>query len=135
MTVWHVCGTRGASPAAATLNSFSPGDLTWAFVSAPSRIRTCGLLLRRQPLYPLSYRGQARPKPTCARGGVKARQARGEFTAHAMVVVGVPNNPMRIYVATFDELVVSPDVGSRQHLLARRQARPATRPGMCADPA
>src|SRR5215475_13454846 len=25
--------------------------------SAPSRIRTCDLLLRRQPLYPLSYRG------------------------------------------------------------------------------
>src|SRR5262249_53761692 len=26
---------------------------------APSRIRTCGLLLRRQSLYPLSYRGRA----------------------------------------------------------------------------
>ena len=26
-------------------------------VSAPNRIRTCGLLLRRQTLYPLSYRG------------------------------------------------------------------------------
>jgi hypothetical protein len=26
-------------------------------VGAPSRTRTCDLLLRRQPLYPLSYRG------------------------------------------------------------------------------
>ncbi len=41
-----------------------------------------------------------------------------------MVVVGVPKIPVRIYMATVDELVVTPDVGSRQHLLARRQARP-----------
>jgi hypothetical protein len=32
--------------------------LSWDFAGAPSRIRTCGLLLRRQPLYPLSYRGR-----------------------------------------------------------------------------
>ena len=34
--------------------------LTWAFISAPSAIRTRDLLLRRQSLYPLSYRGQER---------------------------------------------------------------------------
>ncbi len=33
-------------------------------LGAPSKIRTCGLLLRRQSLYPLSYRGHAEPKPT-----------------------------------------------------------------------
>ena len=43
--------------------------------SAPSRIRTCDLLLRRQSLYPLSYRGrlghhclQLPAEPVVARG-------------------------------------------------------------------
>ena len=34
--------------------------------SAPGRIRTCGLLLRRQTLYPLSYGGA--PTKCCADG-------------------------------------------------------------------
>ena len=36
---------------------------------APSRTRTCGLLLRRQLLYPLSYRGHHEPTWTDQRPG------------------------------------------------------------------
>ena len=34
--------------------------LNWAFMGAPSATRTRDLLLRRQLLYPLSYRGLPR---------------------------------------------------------------------------
>jgi hypothetical protein len=35
-------------------------SLNWAFMGAPSATRTRDLLLRRQLLYPLSYRGLPR---------------------------------------------------------------------------
>ena len=41
-------------------NEKTPGLSAWRFLllaGAPGRIRTCGFLLRRQTLYPLSYRG------------------------------------------------------------------------------
>ena len=45
------------------------------FAGAPSRIRTCGLLLRRQSLYPLSYRGWTMIQPTCGdRAATAARR-------------------------------------------------------------
>ena len=37
----------------------SVGVLRQLPIGAPGRIRTCGLLLRRQTLYPLSYGGDA----------------------------------------------------------------------------
>ena len=54
---WHVCGTPGRSLALAVHNQGSPYALTWDFVCAPSATRTRDLLLRRQLLCPLSYRG------------------------------------------------------------------------------
>src|SRR5262249_26633814 len=55
--LWHICGTPGRPLATTDSDRLSLGALTRDFVGAPSRIRTCGLLLRRQLLYPLSYRG------------------------------------------------------------------------------
>ncbi len=43
--------------------------LTSQFTSAPGRTRTCDPLLRRQPLYPLSYRGLATFPPAFATSG------------------------------------------------------------------
>jgi hypothetical protein len=70
MTLWHVCGTPGRPPVTAKRNRLTPEAVAWAFVGAPSAIRTRDLLLRRQSLYPLSYRGwrpprqpQAEPEP------------------------------------------------------------------------
>jgi hypothetical protein len=62
--LWHVCGTPGRLPVVTDRGRPKFGLLIWALMGAPSRIRTCGLLLRRQSLYPLSYRGRAgRPDP------------------------------------------------------------------------
>ena len=63
MTVWHVCGTSGRRQAATHRDGSVFDALTWAFICAPSVIRTRDLLLRRQSLYPLSYRG---PRETLA---------------------------------------------------------------------
>jgi hypothetical protein len=68
---WHVCGAAGRSLALPLYDPRSSCALTWDFVGAPSATRTRDLLLRRQLLYPLSYRGQpgqggsllAGPKP------------------------------------------------------------------------
>ena len=65
---WHVCGTSLPSSAAATANRLSHDVLNWALTGAPSATRTRDLLLRRQLLYPLSYRGRtatARPCRPC----------------------------------------------------------------------
>ena len=55
---------------------------------APSRTRTCGLLLRRQSLYPLSYRGQA--ARTCAAAGPSLPAGVQVTVAHVRAGNGVP---------------------------------------------
>jgi ketosteroid isomerase-like protein len=55
VTLWHA----QRPSAAAALNRLSLDALTWALMCAPSAIRTRDLLLRRQSLYPLSYRGRS----------------------------------------------------------------------------
>jgi len=47
--LWHVYGTPGRPPATTDSDRLSLGALTRDFVGAPSRIRTCGLLLRSNP--------------------------------------------------------------------------------------
>jgi hypothetical protein len=59
--LWHVCGTTGTAPAMIDHDQRSSGGLTWVFLCAPSATRTRDLLLRRQLLYPLSYRGSLLP--------------------------------------------------------------------------
>ena len=49
MILWHVCGTRDRPPATTDSDRLSLDALTRDFVGAPSRIRTCGLLLRSNP--------------------------------------------------------------------------------------
>jgi hypothetical protein len=57
VTLWHVCGTPDHPLAKPHSDRLSLSALARDFVGAPSAIRTRDLLLRRQSLYPLSYRG------------------------------------------------------------------------------
>src|SRR5690242_17057694 len=91
MTVWHVCGTPARPPTTAHSDRLTLGTLTRDFMSAPSAIRTRDLLLRRQSLYPLSYRGcsatrlAAPGEPVAARrvGRVKPSRSPAGFAPHA----------------------------------------------------
>jgi hypothetical protein len=47
VTLWHVCGTPEWPLVTTSSDQPSLGALTRDFVGAPSRIRTCDLLLRR----------------------------------------------------------------------------------------
>ena len=62
--IGHATGTAAEQGFVAALRdiSYMAADLEVS-VGAPSAIRTRGLLLRRQSLYPLSYRGLAAPQP------------------------------------------------------------------------
>jgi hypothetical protein len=62
---WHVCGTPRRSLALPFRNPRSSCALTWDFVGAPSATRTRDLLLRRQLLCPLSYRGHTDKPAGC----------------------------------------------------------------------
>ena len=58
--VWHVCGTMHRAPMTVRPERLAARALTRTFRSAPTATRTRDLLLRRQSLYPLSYRGLPR---------------------------------------------------------------------------
>ena len=63
---WVALRPSGATPVAKLREYCATLPLICGNSGAPGRIRTCGLLLRRQTLYPLSY-GGARKK-CCANG-------------------------------------------------------------------
>ena len=69
--LWHVGGT----PARPRSDGLSLSALARDFVGAPSAIRTRDLLLRRQSLYPLSYRGWTWPTSGALPAGDTARRA------------------------------------------------------------
>ena len=54
------------------MNEISPHACDQA-ICAPGRIRTCDTRFRRAVLYPLSYEGSGRVRPTSQRTGVPAR--------------------------------------------------------------
>src|ERR1700677_3485097 len=55
--VWHVCGTKQTGPPTLRPDRSAFIALTRTSRSAPTATRTRDQLLRRQSLYPLSYRG------------------------------------------------------------------------------
>src|ERR1700753_4273387 len=61
--VGDVCGTTRRAPRTVNPERLTTSRLTRSFMSAPTATRTRDLLLRRQSLYPLSYRGPT-AKPT-----------------------------------------------------------------------